>query len=401
MHRDLKPSNILIDRHGQPQITDFGLAKRIDHDSNLTVTGQIIGTPNFMPPEQAAGRREAVGPHSDIYSMGAVLYFLLTGRPPFEAGTTHETLVKVMKAEAAPPRRLRPGAPKDLEVICLKCLEKKAERRYATAKALAEDLGRFLHNEPIQAQAIGPGGRLWRAALRRRATTLATAAALILISTAAVMLYSNRGLVALIESLRPAPHEMPTRSAGGVSGVIDGKIYITSPGIGVGDVYSKLFHVYDPRANSWTRLADTLVSHDSGAAGAISGKLYLVGGNVDGTNLHSKVLEVYDPAIDAWKRGTPMPTGRVNCAGAVWDGSLYVIGGHDGSNYLATVESYDPASDSWRVETPLHIPRGGCGAVEADGMLCVLGGTTNDDGATTDTIETRTRNGAWVVRAER
>src|SRR5262249_50625183 len=152
---DLKPSNILIDRFNKPRITDFGLAKRIKTDSDLTLSGQIIGTPNFIAPEQAAGKRREVGPQSDIYSLGAILYFLLTGHAPFQGATTHETIHKVLQAEATPPRRLNPAVPHDLQTICLKCLEKEPGRRYPSAKALAEDLGRFLNDEPIEARPVG------------------------------------------------------------------------------------------------------------------------------------------------------------------------------------------------------------------------------------------------------
>ena len=169
LHRDLKPSNVLIDQNGQPRITDFGLAKRIHSDSQLstlnsqlTQSGQVLGSPNFMPPEQASGKRGQVGPHSDIYSMGAILYYLLSARPPFVAEELTETLQQVVNEEPPSPRLLNPGVPRDLETICLKCLSKDPERRYQTAQALAEELGRFLRDEPILARPIGATGKAWR-----------------------------------------------------------------------------------------------------------------------------------------------------------------------------------------------------------------------------------------------
>ena len=123
LHRDLKPSNILIDAFDQPQITDFGLAKRMTDDSDLTVTGQTLGSPNFIPPEQAAGRKADVGPRSDLYSLGAILYHVLTGRPPFVAGTLSATVRLVVEEEPVSPRLLNPSVPRDLETLCLKCLE--------------------------------------------------------------------------------------------------------------------------------------------------------------------------------------------------------------------------------------------------------------------------------------
>ncbi|HEY5913991.1 MAG TPA: protein kinase [Verrucomicrobiae bacterium] len=162
LHRDLKPSNILIDQSGQPRITDFGLAKRMKGDSDLTISGQVLGSPNFMPPEQAAGRRAQVGRQSDIYALGAILFYLLTARPPFAAESMTETLQLVVNTEPPSPRLLAPGVPRDLETICLKCLSKEPHCRYSTAQELADELGRFLRDEPILARPIGAAGKGWR-----------------------------------------------------------------------------------------------------------------------------------------------------------------------------------------------------------------------------------------------
>lgn len=152
LHRDLKPSNILVDLHDQVHITDFGLAKRLGADSDLTLTGQLIGSPNYLSPEQAAGRHRDLTPRSDVYALGAVLYQLLTGRPPLIGESLQETLVWIREKEVPSPRLLNPRIPGDLETICLKCLQKEPARRYGTAKELAEDLGRFLGGEPIHAR---------------------------------------------------------------------------------------------------------------------------------------------------------------------------------------------------------------------------------------------------------
>jgi serine/threonine protein kinase len=151
LHRDLKPANVLLAPDGTPKVVDFGLAKRSDTRSDLTTTGQVLGTPSYMAPEQAEGRVRDLGPATDVYSLGAILYKLLTGRAPFKAASILETLEQVKTHDPVRPAALQPGLPRELEAICLKCLEKVPGHRYATAEALARDLGRFLGGEPISA----------------------------------------------------------------------------------------------------------------------------------------------------------------------------------------------------------------------------------------------------------
>ncbi len=152
LHRDIKPTNVLVDADGVPYLTDFGLARVLQHDSHLTRTAAVLGTPSFMAPEQAAGNSRELTTAADIWGLGAVLYHLLTGHPPFAGATAVETLRRVVEKPPAAPRSLNPGVPPDLEVICLKCLEKNPRDRYASAEALAEDLDRWLAHEPIHAR---------------------------------------------------------------------------------------------------------------------------------------------------------------------------------------------------------------------------------------------------------
>ena len=162
IHRDLKPANILLDKGGQPRVTDFGLAKKIQGDSNLTTHGQILGTPGYMPPEQASGQVDQVQEPADIYSLGATLYATLTGRPPFQSDNPVDTVMQVIEREPVTPRTLNPGVPLDLETICLKCLEKDRRRRYGSAAELAEELRRYLAGKPILARPISRTARAWR-----------------------------------------------------------------------------------------------------------------------------------------------------------------------------------------------------------------------------------------------
>lgn len=182
IHRDLKPANILVDSRGEPRITDFGLAKSLDTGRQLTATGQVLGTLQFMPPEQAAARHDAVAEAADIYALGAILYATLTGRPPFQAPSHVELLLQVLEQEPAPPRRLEARVPRELEAICLRCLEKEPARRYASAAELLEDLDRYLTGEPVAAGRGSVAGVL-RRWIRRQPMLAAHLGTLVLVES--------------------------------------------------------------------------------------------------------------------------------------------------------------------------------------------------------------------------
>jgi hypothetical protein len=201
LHRDLKPTNVLIDHRGEPHITDFGLAKLVESEAGLSKTGAVLGTPSYMAPEQAAGRIKELTTAADVYSLGAILYELLTGQPPFRADTALETLRQVAEQEPVPPRlvaadvRRRKGASGshtrrltsavtvdgDLETICLKCLNKDPQRRYGSAEMLADDLDRWRKGEPIHARPVSSVEHLWRWCRRKPSIALSVATAFALL----------------------------------------------------------------------------------------------------------------------------------------------------------------------------------------------------------------------------
>jgi hypothetical protein len=192
LHRDLKPSNVLIDEAGAPHVTDFGLAKILNdvrpQDAGITLTHQIVGSPAWMAPEQAAAKPSPLTPAVDVYAAGAVLYEMLAGRPPFHGETPQAVLEQVQSTDPVPPGRLNASVPADLETVCLKCLEKDPRRRYASAAALADDLRRFLSGGPVLASPPGVAGRMWRWARHHRAAAAVIFAVVAALTTVTVVM---------------------------------------------------------------------------------------------------------------------------------------------------------------------------------------------------------------------
>jgi len=207
LHRDIKPGNILLDQHGEPHLTDFGLARLVEADSTVTGTLDVLGTPSYMAPEQAAGNNTEISRNTDVYGLGAVLYQLLTGHPPFAGGTTYETVKLLLETEPRPPRQLNPKIDRDLSTICLKCLDKDPHRRYSSALALAEDLEHWLKHEPIRAKPSGlfTHGRKW---IRRNPSTTVLVTLLVtVLAGLGIIVWNHKPAVIIPKSIAVLPFE--------------------------------------------------------------------------------------------------------------------------------------------------------------------------------------------------
>jgi tRNA A-37 threonylcarbamoyl transferase component Bud32 len=225
LHRDLKPSNILLDARGEPQVTDFGLAKLLDADDTVTSPGAISGTPSYMAPEQAAGRTDLIGTGTDIYGLGAVLYELLTGHPPFGGTTALETLKRVAGEPPRRPRALAPDLDPDLEAVCLRCLEKSPAARYPSAESVAEDLERWLGGRAILFRPAGAAERTWRWARRRPEAAAVSAVGMALLVTGCCVAYRSATPARL-----PPPPALPQTLPRALAPVVTWQEFVTPGG---------------------------------------------------------------------------------------------------------------------------------------------------------------------------
>jgi serine/threonine protein kinase len=206
LHRDLKPHNVLVDAQGRPYVSDFGLAKWMGAADSPTQAGQVLGSPEYMSPEQAEDASQ-VSEATDVYGLGATLYALLTGRPPFQGETVADILHQVKYREPVPPRSMNPAVSRDLNTITLKCLEKDPDRRFGSAREVANELKRYLEGRPIRTRPVGPAGRLWRWSHRNPVVAALSAAAVILISLAGAAYWKYRSTKAAADIAKKAADE--------------------------------------------------------------------------------------------------------------------------------------------------------------------------------------------------
>src|SRR5262245_19556507 len=292
LHRDIKPGNILLDAKGEPHLTDFGLARLVESESSVTQTLDVLGTPSYMAPEQAVGNNAAVSSATDVYGLGAVLYQLLTGQPPFAGGTTYETIKLLENTEPRPLRLLNPKIDRDLSTICLKCLEKDPKRRYSSALALAEDLERWLKHEPILARHTGIIGRSGKW-VRRNPTSALLAASLIALAAAAGWILWKSELIRppLTTGIAVLPFENLSEQREDAAAFVDGV---------QDDVLTKLARIADLKVISRTSVMEYRGKRNVRQIGNDLGVSHVLEGSVRriGTRLHMNA-QLIDTRTDA------------------------------------------------------------------------------------------------------
>jgi len=439
VHRDVKPANLVFDAAGTLKLMDFGLA-RVEAEASPTVTGELLGTPAYMSPEQARGADTPIDGRTDIYSLGATLYELLTLTPPFPVDDPRRTSARVLTEEPVRPRRVRPQIPEDLETIVLKAMEKEPDRRYRTAGAMARDLRSFASGRAIEARPIGRMGRAWRVLHRHRALSVLGVFVALLVGAVAVLAAAvsdeaafrrrlERTMPAagttarvdagraddevrrrLASAARSAVHDPAARIIGEDWAQLD-QIPVGSYGLGAAFVGGRLYAisgyftarvaVYAPERDEWSEVAPLPRPLQYFGTAVIDERIYVVGGDLGGTGATADLL-VFDPAVGTWSTRAPMPGGpRWDVGAAVLDGRLWVLGGREGetSRNVDRVEVYDPATDRWTTSSPMPAPRGLAGGVAAmDRRIFVVGGSVGDAAvAKLDVFDPAT--GTWSSKA--
>jgi WD40 repeat protein len=338
IHRDLKPSNVLMSADGSPKLGDFGLAKDLTEDSGMTRTNAVLGSPSYMAPEQAEGGSRRAGPASDVYSLGAVFYEVLTGRPPFKGATVLETLRQVRTAEPVAPSRLVPGLSRDAETIALKCLEKTPARRYGSAGELAEDLRRFVDHRPILARRTGPAGRLLRWGRRNPGMAGLTATIMLLL-----LAVTSVSLVAAIRVTTAAEKERRT--------LYFAQMNLTQLAWEASDV-RRMRELLDSHRNNdlrsfewfyWWRLAHRSAGELLGHQKRISVLAFSPDGRTLVSTGDDPSLIVWDPSRFEARTTLPM-TIRASSLAVAPDGSTIAVGGIDGSIRIWKAGDLEPST---------------------------------------------------------
>jgi formylglycine-generating enzyme required for sulfatase activity/tRNA A-37 threonylcarbamoyl transferase component Bud32 len=346
LHRDLKPANVLLSAGGAAKVSDFGLARKLD-DAGQTASGAVLGTPSYMAPEQARGRTREIGPAIDVYALGAILYELLTGRPPFRAATVMDTLLQVIHNEPVPPAQLAPSTPRDLETICLKCLQKDPHQRYPSAASLGDDLRRFLKGEPILARPVGrlERGLKW---VRRSPVVAALLAAVVLVTALgfALVLYQRNNAVAALQREEKARAE---RALAQVDALTDAAPQAV-PGI--------LERLAEDRADVLPRLRELWQQPDTPANHArrmrVALALLPVQPEAVRDELAKWMLAVEEPAEMLLVRDALRPH-ACRLRRGLWD-RLARQQGDSRLRLLAALAAFDPDSPRWRAEGERALP---------------------------------------------
>jgi N-acetylneuraminic acid mutarotase len=441
IHRDVKPANVWLEApSGRVKLLDFGLARAVVDDTHLTRSGALIGTPRYMAPEQAAGEVDRIGPATDTYGLGVVLYEMLTGCVPFE-GPLFQLLNQIVNETPPPPSQLAPNLDRGLERIVLKALARRPEERYPSARALGVDLDHWRQqaSEGAGTATKASPPRAPRAWLSHR--SLVAAAAVLLIGAGLAVLtrdhpdqtraplgwvtkapmatprtnfmtaevggrlyvvggISEEGALRTVEVYDPAtdqwqgrarlPNTDPFQEAryGGAIGAIDGKLYLAGGWRLIPPLPTDTLQIYDPAQDRWSLGPRMPLLSCEACAAVIDGKFYVVIGN-DGYSEgggRKKFFYVYDPAVQRWSRLPDKPRARGSPAGGVIQGKLYVAGGEpEGESESDALDVYDPFTNKWEMRAPLPTPRGNTTGTAYNGKLYVLGG--NHGKQTLDTME--------------